>query len=113
MSQKKDKKSFQNILSMLMIPAILLAAIFSFFLLTAGVCSGPIEPGSRGACEKCGDDEDCEDGLTCQTFHNSQVITQLCAKSGTRTCSIGSLGEVVYIKEIYEQKIEQDKQLEK
>lgn len=51
---------------------------------------GPAEPGSRGECEHCDQengDLDCEPGLTCQGFYNSQLVVTLCATPNQSMCN--------------------------
>lgn len=58
-------------------------------------CQGPAEPGTRGECERCDQDNgnaDCVEGLVCSGFFNSQLVLTLCANPGQSSCDF-SLGQ--------------------
>lgn len=40
-----------------------------------------------GECDRCDDDADCDKGLTCELFTNGSIAA-LCAKRGTKTCTV-------------------------
>ena len=64
--------------------------LLSLVILLA-MCSSPAEPGSRGECERCNQENgnlDCMEGLTCQGFFNSQIVVTLCAPRGQSMCDL-------------------------
>ena len=89
--QGEKALSFMGRYWIILIPALSLFAAFIVLLSVSAGCKigqvGPFEPGSRGICESCNDHPDCEEGLICKRFSNSQTVRWLCAFPTTTRCS--------------------------
>ena len=63
---------------------VTLIAVFTMIFTIVNIAS--CKKGHGGVCDRCRTDSDCQEGLTCKGFSNSNIILLACASSTTQTC---------------------------